>query len=485
MACAVAIRDFERGAHASIAVGLGTLLLAAVLHHDFHELPEKAYMAFGISGATFPESFKDQALNLWWVVLGGFALCAFLTWVERDAKRAPFAASTYARVLRTLRESYDGMLALVYFATVAGASLAGLFVFVGMRTHAHWMPQMSSSIRDVVLNAWWSVAFVPVLFILGLLFACDVWLWAFGRSRALSKESLTRGFEPFEDLLARLRPAEGEARLERFEWWVALVVLGFFMLLAIPAIAFSVWYGVGCKPYVAALLSVPSGVVFFLAMGLVGDLLRHRAPGLALGGAVVGLVLCLFYYPALANQLSPKEVFESYRQVCPNAPLALLGVGGRTAAYYAGGQPQTLGDPTSAYNWLVAGGAGQRRCLAMKAEELPKLNQLWREHSPPESRSNLPVVDARSSQILMASSSLGNSDKNDNPLSAVLLSAPPHPQRTIDANMDDKLEVLGVRSSRRARKAHRPDRPREDLSPQDLLQSPCAGHDGVGGLHSH
>ena len=444
VACAVAIRDFERGAHASIAVGLGTLLLAAVLHHDFHELPEKAYMAFGISGATFPESFKDQALDLWWVVLGGFALCAFLTWVERDPKRTPFAASTYARVLRTLRESYDGMLALVYFATVAGASLAGLFVFVGMRTLAHWMPQMSSSIRDVVLNAWWLVAFVPVLFILGLLFACDVWLWAFGRSRALSKESLTRGFDPFEELLARLRPAEGEARLERFEWWVALVVLGFFMLLAIPAIAFAGWYGIGCKPYVAALLSVPSGVVFFLVMGLVGDLLRHRAPGLALGGAVVGLVLCLFYYPALANQLSPKEVFESYRQVCPNAPLALLGVGGRTAAYYSGGQPQTLGDPTSAYNWLVAGGPGQRRCLAMKAEELPKLNQLWREHSPPGSRSNLPVVDARSSQILMASSSLGDSDRNDNPLSMVLLSAPPHPQRVIDANMDDKLEVLGV-----------------------------------------
>jgi 4-amino-4-deoxy-L-arabinose transferase-like glycosyltransferase len=443
VAIAVSIRDFERGAHASIAVGLGTLLLAAIIHHDFHELPEKAYMAFGISGATFPESFKDRALNLWWVVLGGFALTAFLTWVERDAKRTPFDPSTYAKVLRTLREAYDGMLALVYFATIAGASLAGLFVFAGMRTHAHWMPQMSSGIRDLVLNAWWAVAFVPLLFILGLLFACDVWLWAFGRSRPLSKASLTRGFEPFEDLLGHLRP-QGEARLDRFEWWVAVVVLGFFMLFAIPGIAFVSWYGMGFKPYVAALLSVPSGVAFFLVMGFVGDVLRHRAPGLALGGAVVGLVLCLFYYPALANQLSPKEVFESYRQVCPGAPLALLGVGGRTAAYYAGGQPQTLNDPTGAYNWLVAAGAGQRRCLAMKAEELPKLNQLWREHSPPETRTNLPIVDARSSQILLAASSFGPGDKDENPLSAMLLSAPPHPQRPLDANMDDKLDVIGI-----------------------------------------
>jgi 4-amino-4-deoxy-L-arabinose transferase-like glycosyltransferase len=442
VACAVAVRDFERGAHASIAVGVGTLLLAAVIHHDFHEMPEKAYMAFGITGATFPESFKSTALNLWWVVLGGFAVCAFLTWAERDAKRTPFDPATYARVLRTLREAFDGMLALVYFATIAGASLAGLFVFAGMRMHAHWMPQMSSTIRDLVLNAWWFVAFVPLALVFGLLFACDLWLWAFGRSQPPSKASLTRGFEPFEELLTRLRPAEGEARLDRYEWWVALVVLGTFMLLAIPGVAFVAWYAIGFKPYVAALLAVPSGVAFFLMLGIVGDLLRHRAPALALGGAVVGFVLCFFYYPALANQLSPKEVFESYRKVCPGAPLALLGVGGRTAAYYAGGQPQTLNDATSAYNWLSAGG-GQRRCLAMKAEELPKLNQLWREKQP-EPRTNLPVLDARSSQIVLASSTLGSGEKNENPLSAIVLSSPPHPQHVLNANMEDKLEVLGI-----------------------------------------
>jgi hypothetical protein len=443
VACAVAIRDFERGAHASIAIGLGTLLLAAVIHHDFHELPEKAYMAFGVNSTTFPETFKDKALAIWWVVLGGFALCAFLTWVERDAKRTPFDPATYTKVLRTLREAYDGMLALVYFATIAGASLAGLFVFVGIRTHAHWMPQMSSNIRDVVINAWWFVAFVPLGFILGLLFACDLWLWAFGRSRPASRASLTRGFEPFEELIARLRPAEGQPRLERSEWWVTLVVLGGFMLLAIPAIAFASAYGMGAKPYVAALVAVPSGVAFFLVMGFVGDLLRHRAPALALGGAVVGGVLCLSYYPALANQLSPKEVFESYRQVCPGAPLALLGVGGRTAAYYSGGQPQTLSDPTSALNWLTAGSEGQRRCLAMKADDLPKLNQLWRERKG-QAASNLPILDARSSQILLASSVLRPGEKNQNPLGEMVLSEPPHPQRLIDANMDDKLQVIGI-----------------------------------------
>jgi len=443
VACAVAIRDFERGAHASIAIGLGTLVLAAVLHHDFHELPEKAYQAFGIAGATFPESFKDRALDLWWVVLGGFALCAFITWLERDAERTPFDPGNYVKVIRTLREAYDGMLALVFFATIAGASLAGLFVFVGSRMHAHWMPQMSSNIRDWVLNAWWVVAFVPLGAILAILFAADMWLWAFGRSNPLSKASLTRGFQPFEDLFGRLVPEDKSAPVDKQEWWVSLVVLAPLMVLAIPlSVGVLAWHVFGLKWYVALLLAVPSGVGAFLAMGILGDTLRHRAPGLAVGGAVVGFVLCFFYYPALANQLSPKEVFESYRHVCQGSPLALLGVGGRTAAYYAGGQPQTLNDAQSAYNWLVGGG-GEKRCLAMKSEELPKLNQLWREHAP-EPKGNLPILDARSSQILLASSVLGAGQKNDNPLDGIVLTSPPSPQRPLDVNMDDKLQVLGV-----------------------------------------
>jgi len=443
-ACAVAIRDFERGANASIAVGLGTLVLAAVLHHDFHELPEKAYQAFGVAGATFPEGFKATALALWWAVLGGFGLCAFVTWVERDAERVPFDPASYAGLLRTLREAYDGILVFVYFAVVACLSVMAAIVLIGTRAHAHWLPQMSATIRDVVVNyAWWVVALVPLGVVFGLLFVCDVWLWAFGRSRALSQATMTRGFEPFEDLVARLRSPAGSAKGNREDWWVSVLVLAPLMLLALPAAVFVAGNVAGWRLYFTAPLAVTSGVAFFLVMGILGDVLRHRAPGLALGGVIVGCVLCLAYYPALANQLSPKEVFESYRHECPGAPLALLGVGGRTSAYYAGGQPQTISDPSSAYQWLTAGG-GERRCLALKAEELPKLNQLWREHSP-EPRTNLPIVDARSSQILLAASALVPGEKNDNPLSSMVLSVPPpHPWRKIDANMDDKIEVLSI-----------------------------------------
>ena len=441
--CAIAVRDFERGAPASIAVGLGTLIMAAVLHHDMHELPEKAFQAFGITGAVFPEGFKATALNLWWVALGGFALCSMFTWIERDADREPFDPASYSKVLRALREAYDGLLVFFYFALVAGLSIAGLAVFVGTRTHAHWLPQMSSTLRDVIADyAWWAVALLPLGLIFGLLFTCDVWLWAFGRSKPLSATSFTRGFEPFENLIASFARGEGAKARPRDEWWISLLVIAPLMLGAIPAVVGFAAMSAGARPLVAIPLALPAGIAFFLAMGVIGDALRYRASGLALGGGVVGVVLCCFYFPALANQLSPKEVFESYRQVCPGANLGLLGVGGRTSAYYAGGQPQTLNDPASAFQWLVGGGS-QRRCLALKAEELPKLNQLWRERAV-EPKTNLPIVDARSSQILLAASSIGEADKNENPLSSMVLTAPPHFWRKIDANMEDKLEVLGI-----------------------------------------
>jgi hypothetical protein len=415
VACAVAIRDFERGAHASVAVGLGTLVLAAVLHHDFHELPEKAYLAFGVSGATFPEGFKAASLTLWWMVLGGFALCAFFTWVERDARRTPFDPAIYATVLRGMRGAHEGAAALVYLATVTGAAVAGLVVFAGTRAHAQWLPRMALPVRDALLNAWWVLAVAPFAVVFGLLFACDLWLWAFGDSRSPSARSLLRGLEPLRAAWKRARPGAGTGDCDPHQVWIARLLLAPLLVLAAPAL---------------------------LVMGAVGDVLRHRAAGLALGGAVVGFVLCAFYYPALADQLSPKEVFTTYRRACAGAPLALLGISSRTAAYYAGAQPETLGDAPSAYRWLTGGGA-ERRCLAMKADELPKLNALWREHAP-EPRTNLPVLDARSSQILLVSSAPGAADENDNPLGGIVLASAPRPQRRLDVSLDDKLEVVGI-----------------------------------------
>ncbi|MBX3209901.1 MAG: glycosyltransferase family 39 protein [Labilithrix sp.] len=473
-ACGIALRDYERGAHPSLAVGVGTMVLLGLMHHELNKIPEKAFHAFSVaSGATFPESFKTHSIAMWTLVLVGFAGIAFLTWVERDPEREPFEPKGYLRVLLALRDAWDGMLALAYFAMVAGASLAGLAVWIGTRQHAKWLPQLSSQMRDAVLNAWWVTAFAPLVAIFAVYFWCDVWVWAFdraprgrrGAARAAASlkaglgRSATRGFEPFEELASRLKEGRlletvpklitgklvvDHDKLDDGVGPVALFILAPLMYLQVPAILFlALWQKAGFRPLVAGALAIPSGVALFLLLGVVGDLFRgSRAAFLALFGATVSAVLCFSYYPALANQLSPKEIFESYQRTRKGTePLALFGVGGRTAAYYAGGQPLILKDTPSAYEWLMGGDPGTRRFLAVRAEELSRLNRAYRERTA--NGENLPVLDARSSQIVLVASSLEGSEKNQNPLSRIVLTTPPKPQRKLEAVFEDKLEVLG------------------------------------------
>jgi hypothetical protein len=420
---------------------VGTLVLLALCHHDFHELPEKAYQAFGVVFASFPESFKPTALLLWTIVLVGFAAASLLIWVERDSKRTPFDPKPYLKILHALRDAWDGLLALGFFALVAGFSVGALAIWVGSKYHLSFLSNLSSQVRDGLLNAWWITAFVPLGAIFGIYFACDALLWAFGRAEPLTGASYTRGLEPFEHLFAQLK---GEAGLSTDERFIAAVAILPLMVLAVPGAVMYLLIDHGTRPLVAASIAVPSGVALFLALGLLGDLLKgRRAALIPVLGVALGFVSCFFYFPALANQLSPKEVFESYERVHHGSePLGLFGVGGRTAAYYAGGQPVQLHDTQGAYQWLTAGAENGRRYLAMKSEDLPKLNMLYRQHAEP--LANLPVLDSRSSQILLVASKLEGGEVDENPLRALVLSSRPSPQRRLDVNMDDKLEVLGL-----------------------------------------
>ncbi|WP_129578379.1 MULTISPECIES: glycosyltransferase family 39 protein [Sorangium] len=174
-----------------------------------------------------------------------------------------------------------------------------------------------------------------------------------------------------------------------------------------------------------------------------------RALGTPLAGLVAGFALSFWYYPALAAQLSPKEVFESYASLRkPGEPLAMLGVRSRAAAYYQGGEVASFNDAPQAFAWLTAPAAegaadsaaapGARRWLVVKSDELPRLNSLFRKHH----RRNLPVLDGRSSQILLASNELGG-QPNESWLGRVVLDEPVAPANPLDAMFDDELEVLG------------------------------------------
>jgi len=176
-----------------------------------------------------------------------------------------------------------------------------------------------------------------------------------------------------------------------------------------------------------------------------GQLGRTLAGGLSRGAVALyvcvgfGLVLSLGYYPALMARISPKQVFEVYaRESKPGEALGMLGANSATATYYAGRTVPSFDTAAHAFEWLTA--VPERRWLVIRRSDLGMMNMLFRGHGAPPQ--NLPVLDARSSESLLVSNELGR-ERNENPLDPFLLSLPPHPSHPLDANLGDKLDVLG------------------------------------------
>jgi 4-amino-4-deoxy-L-arabinose transferase-like glycosyltransferase len=164
-----------------------------------------------------------------------------------------------------------------------------------------------------------------------------------------------------------------------------------------------------------------------------------RAAVATLGIVLGGLVLSVGYYPALAAQISPKEVFDSYKKHARQGePLGLLGVGAGSASYYAGRDVPTFDNAASAFQFLNQQN-GERRWLVAKASDLPQLNSSYRAVG----RGNIPVIDARSSEILLVSNVLAPGEKNQNPFDDAILDQAPQPLHPMVANLGGQVDVLG------------------------------------------
>lgn len=165
-----------------------------------------------------------------------------------------------------------------------------------------------------------------------------------------------------------------------------------------------------------------------------------RGMATVVAGLVCGGILSFVYYPALAAQLSPKEVYESYRTLHgPGEPLGLLGVGGKTAAYYSGGNVKIFADVQTAYNWLTE--TNERRWLGVRNEDLGKLNSLYRAGAG--AKASLPVLDARSGQILLVSNQLRSNEGSQNPYGNSVFDKEPPIGHRVEANLQDVLLSLG------------------------------------------
>lgn len=196
-------------------------------------------------------------------------------------------------------------------------------------------------------------------------------------------------------------------------WWIAPVVI----LAALP-----LWW-------------IVRDLIF---RALVDASRLPRATFTLIAALLAGAAQGFWYYPALAAQVSPKEAFDAYAHLAGKGePLALLSVRSRAAAYYAGSEVESFTDVNRAFAWLTER-ADQRRWLMLKADDLPRLNHLYRARGG----KNLPILDGRSSQILLASNILGD-HRNESWLSRVVLDEPPHPATPLDVIFEDQIAAIG------------------------------------------
>jgi len=82
-----------------------------------------------------------------------------------------------------------------------------------------------------------------------------------------------------------------------------------------------------------------------------------------------------------------------------------------------------------------------RRWLAVRNEDLGRLNSLFR--ARPGDKQNVPVLDARSSQILLVSNRLLPGETNQSPYDAFVLNHEPPIANRVEANLQDQLLSLG------------------------------------------
>lgn len=212
----------------------------------------------------------------------------------------------------------------------------------------------------------------------------------------------------------------------------------------LKVIVLNAWWALPALAVGGPFVLLTARKLFLAALALTG--IRRGQVALA-GGVAAGLVLSVGYYPALASQLSPKEVFDAYRKLRKDPePLGLLGVATRSASYYTGGSVRPFTEVNSAFEWLTEG--NDRRWLAVRGEDLPRLNSLFRGKvreaaglATPDH--NLPVLDARSSQVLLVSNRLGAGETNESPLAKWFSAATPTPRHRVDVNLDDQLQALG------------------------------------------
>ena len=444
IACALALSDLDVVAERPFGLALSGVVIAALVHHDFHGLPDKAAEAFGLINAKLPASFAPATYTYFTVVLFSFAAALLLAALPTPA--APCAqgvhgarlhrpsASRLLGVYQAWRSAWGGMLAAVHLLIAGAFAVAAAVVPVLALLHLAVPTPMHTSLQLLALGV--GVLVAPFAAAGGGLVLVDLWAWAFDPSDEVTTPGHLRGIRLVEAAFADCRTGTLVERVV-----TGLVVLP-VLLLVTPLLSYAaLHYALEMKPAYAALLAAPTGVLLVVGLGWLAHATAARGAPLLLVGVAGALLLSGSYYPALADAVSPRDIFVEYSKSSDKGSFAVFGISSSTAAYYLPQAPTVLTSNDEASGWISARGASPW-FLGVKVDDLPRLNQAYRKFTAPQAK-NLPVLRGGTKSTLLASNTGTAQPGEGNPLNAVVLSEKPNPSHMLNVELEGGLDVLG------------------------------------------
>jgi hypothetical protein len=226
--------------------------------------------------------------------------------------------------------------------------------------------------------------------------------------------------------------------------------------LLLPAIALALFCGRLLLEGIGLLFSAGCGIPSIAessgVFGPAATRLLVRIPGLRKvvisRGALCGvcylgaaMAFSLGWATRLGEQLSPRRALSQYAHLArAGEPLGLLGVRPQVTQYYSAQRPEVLLDPEEAADWLLFEKV-RSRWMIVRGDQFPRLNAAYRERC--QCLRNVPVLDGRSSDMLLVSNRRVSAMPSENPLDDVLLDQTPQPQQKLDADFGGQVQALG------------------------------------------
>ena len=368
----------------SRSVFIGVIALEAMFLADFENLPDKILAAAAATDAHIPASFRTE--NLSWLrgcaVLVGVSFATVGVQVRIGIRRPRSALEVLRGFVRRLRNVWGGQ--MMFFALLLETSLiTGALLVMVTRWGAPFqrIRTLSTMQLNVLTWAWLSL---PALVVVGVgaIIAYEALIGLYSRGSASCAGTVAKEFKGglIEGLLVRF------PRLR--------------------------------------------------------DIHLARATMLGLGLFVAALSLSLGWANRLSQQLSPRRALSRYDALSrPGEPLGLLGVRPQITHYYSSQRPEVLLDAEEAADWLLKGTPTMNRWLIVKGDQFPRVNAAFRDQC--HCFRNVPVIDARSSEMFLVSNRRATEIPSDNPLDAIVLEHEPKPQQKISGDFGGQVAAIG------------------------------------------